>query len=126
MMRLCLISLQKIGGMFCLFHYLFQVIIKFTIHTSSFTPLRKHFQFVPILERGGLAQIPNVICMFPMVFEGYIYAFVRSRVKVFISSNQHGFVKRRLTISNQQRPSRRSVHRLLMCFGLHRLLTSLA
>lgn len=89
-----------------------RLVISLTFITSpdlidSLTNFMAKFLFVcygsasdlfPFWRRTKSISNYSFICL--IFTKGYLYSLLCSRVKVFISTNQHGFVKRRSTVFN--------------------------
>lgn len=81
--------------------YLYNLIIK----TSIFPVLWKTATICPLFKKGDKADVTNyrpisLLSNFAKAFESILYKYIYMDVKMYISPSQHGFMKKRSTITN--------------------------
>lgn len=82
-------------------HHLFNVILK----QSQFPDIWKVAQICPILKSGDVTDVANyrpisILSNFSKAFESILYTQIYGQLRSIFSSNQHGFIPGRSTITN--------------------------
>ena len=81
------------------------LIFNLSIDTGCFPECFKHSTITPIFKAGDRTDVTNyrpisILNSFSKVFEKLVHPILYTHVEPLINANQHGFVKRKSTISN--------------------------